>query len=187
MLDFRTQKIIFRILDSKNFHHNLTLVFTESTIQHDRNHLNTSRTFCKYLDISSIDLKLIVTQRNFCRLSPRLAFSANLLRHRSSTFNRCSLFARFRLPTFIVTSTRLESSSALAWRPSVSQDRVSQCWKVDKIEQILIQFSISMSKSYSSTNRVGIGIGTVFAALISSYARNPSLKQQLFSYAILVS
>lgn len=32
---------------------------------------------------------------------------------------------------------------------------------------------------------VGIGIGTVFGALIQGYARNPSLKQQLFSYAIL--
>ncbi len=31
----------------------------------------------------------------------------------------------------------------------------------------------------------GVGIGNVFGALISGYARNPSLKQQLFGYAIL--
>ena len=31
----------------------------------------------------------------------------------------------------------------------------------------------------------GVGIGTVFGSLISGYARNPSLKQQLFGYAIL--
>lgn len=31
----------------------------------------------------------------------------------------------------------------------------------------------------------GAGIGTVFAALVNATARNPSLKQQLFSYAIL--
>lgn len=31
----------------------------------------------------------------------------------------------------------------------------------------------------------GAGIGTVFGALITGYARNPSLKQQLFTYAIL--
>jgi F-type H+-transporting ATPase subunit c len=31
----------------------------------------------------------------------------------------------------------------------------------------------------------GIGIGTVFASLLNSTSRNPSLKQQLFSYAIL--
>jgi len=31
----------------------------------------------------------------------------------------------------------------------------------------------------------GVGIGTVFAALINSIARNPSLGKQLFIYAIL--
>ena len=31
----------------------------------------------------------------------------------------------------------------------------------------------------------GVGIGNVFGALIGGYARNPSLKQQLFGYAIL--
>jgi len=31
----------------------------------------------------------------------------------------------------------------------------------------------------------GVGIGTVFAALVSSTARNPSIKGQLFSYTIL--
>jgi F-type H+-transporting ATPase subunit c len=31
----------------------------------------------------------------------------------------------------------------------------------------------------------GAGIGSVFGALIEGYARNPSLKQQLFTYCIL--
>lgn len=31
----------------------------------------------------------------------------------------------------------------------------------------------------------GIGIGIVFGALIIGYARNPSLKQQVFAYAVL--
>jgi len=31
----------------------------------------------------------------------------------------------------------------------------------------------------------GAGIGVVFGSLIIGYARNPSLKQQLFAYAIL--
>lgn len=31
----------------------------------------------------------------------------------------------------------------------------------------------------------GVGIGTVFGALITGVARNPSLRGQLFSYAIL--
>ena len=32
---------------------------------------------------------------------------------------------------------------------------------------------------------VGAGIGLVFGALVLAYARNPSLKQQLFGYTIL--
>ena len=36
-----------------------------------------------------------------------------------------------------------------------------------------------------SAEPTGAGIGTVFGSLIIGYARNPSLKQQLFSYAIL--
>jgi len=32
---------------------------------------------------------------------------------------------------------------------------------------------------------VGAGIGTVFAALITAVARNPSMIKQLFAYAIL--
>jgi F-type H+-transporting ATPase subunit c len=31
----------------------------------------------------------------------------------------------------------------------------------------------------------GIGIGTVFAGLISAVGRNPNMEKQLFSYAIL--
>ena len=31
----------------------------------------------------------------------------------------------------------------------------------------------------------GVGIGIVFGSLITGYARNPSLKQQLFGYAIM--
>ena len=31
----------------------------------------------------------------------------------------------------------------------------------------------------------GVGIGVVFAALVNSYARNPSLQKQLFAYTIL--
>ncbi|XP_058055609.1 ATP synthase F(0) complex subunit C1, mitochondrial-like [Anopheles bellator] len=31
----------------------------------------------------------------------------------------------------------------------------------------------------------GVGIGTVFGSLMLGYARNPPLKQQIFSYAIL--
>jgi len=38
----------------------------------------------------------------------------------------------------------------------------------------------------SSISGAGVGIGSVFASLIQGVARNPSLTNQLFSYAILV-
>merc|ERR1712123_277835 len=37
----------------------------------------------------------------------------------------------------------------------------------------------------SAAKFIGAGAGSVFGSLIIGYARNPSLKQQLFSYAIL--
>ncbi|KAK2151741.1 hypothetical protein LSH36_353g09051 [Paralvinella palmiformis] len=39
--------------------------------------------------------------------------------------------------------------------------------------------------SMLNTQVSGAGIGSVFGSLVIGYARNPSLKQQLFSYAIL--
>ena len=45
---------------------------------------------------------------------------------------------------------------------------------------------MALSCGEPNTNRVaGIGVGSVFASLISAIARNPSLKQQLFGVAIL--
>ena len=41
------------------------------------------------------------------------------------------------------------------------------------------------NKTFFAVTGSGAGIGTVFGSLIIGYARNPSLKQQLFSYAIL--
>ena len=35
-----------------------------------------------------------------------------------------------------------------------------------------------------SITGVGVGIGVVFAGLLNAYSRNPSLGQQLFTYAI---
>jgi F-type H+-transporting ATPase subunit c len=40
-------------------------------------------------------------------------------------------------------------------------------------------------KLFNRSIEFNLGIGTVFGSLVVAYARNPSLKQQLFSYAIL--
>ncbi|KAK3110332.1 ATPase complex subunit 9 [Teratosphaeriaceae sp. CCFEE 6253] len=51
----------------------------------------------------------------------------------------------------------------------------------------LVQVSQNIGKGNAAIGLggAGIGIGLVFAALLSAVARNPSLRGQLFSYAIL--
>ena len=51
----------------------------------------------------------------------------------------------------------------------------------------LVQVSqnLGMGSAAVGLGGAGIGIGLVFAALLSAVARNPSLRGQLFSYAIL--
>lgn len=44
---------------------------------------------------------------------------------------------------------------------------------------------IAAGIAVSAISGAGVGIGTVFGSLISSVARNPSMNDQLFSYAIL--
>ena len=51
----------------------------------------------------------------------------------------------------------------------------------------MIQFAKILGTGIATTGLIGagIGIGTVFGALILGVARNPLMKGQLFSYAIL--
>jgi F-type H+-transporting ATPase subunit c len=68
-------------------------------------------------------------------------------------------------------------------------DNLSAFWQTDKNAKSNFGKSPSnnryKSDGLSSLHSTGAGIGTVFGSLIIGYARNPSLKQQLFSYAIL--
>merc|ERR1712142_532848 len=54
-------------------------------------------------------------------------------------------------------------------------------------QQRSLQTSTKVNDIESAAKFIGAGaaIGTVFGSLIIGYARNPQLKQQLFSYAIL--
>merc|ERR1711879_837279 len=49
----------------------------------------------------------------------------------------------------------------------------------------LVQVSQNIGMGSAAIGLAGVGIGLVFAALINAVARNPSLRGQLFSYAIL--
>lgn len=50
---------------------------------------------------------------------------------------------------------------------------------------VLICCCLILCSSLKKLYIIGIGIGLVFGSLIIGYARNPSLKQQVFNYAIL--
>ena len=55
------------------------------------------------------------------------------------------------------------------------------------IKNIMIQAAKIIGTGLATTGLIGagVGIGVVFGALILGVARNPSLRGQLFSYAIL--
>merc|ERR1712168_113094 len=88
------------------------------------------------------------------------------------------------------------SRNALAWRPAssaliqpaaaapVSQSRSLQTTAARKDIDSAAKF-IGAGAATVGVAGSGAGIGSVFGSLIIGYARNPSLKQQLFSYAIL--
>ncbi|KAI1842974.1 hypothetical protein JX266_010827 [Neoarthrinium moseri] len=56
-----------------------------------------------------------------------------------------------------------------------------------EIAQAMVEVSknLGMGSAAIGLTGAGIGIGMVFAALLNSVARNPALRGQLFSYAIL--
>ena len=70
-------------------------------------------------------------------------------------------------------NTARPATSALIHTPSAKQD-------IDSAAKFIGAGAATVGVAGS-----GAGIGSVFGSLIIGYARNPSLKQQLFSYAIL--
>jgi F-type H+-transporting ATPase subunit c len=50
---------------------------------------------------------------------------------------------------------------------------------------VQVSQNIGMGNAATGLGGAGIGIGFVFGALILAVARNPSMRGQLFSYAIL--
>merc|ERR1711980_56725 len=80
----------------------------------------------------------------------------------------------------------LLNMSAIA-RLSVSPRLAMAAWRntARPATSALIHTSSAKQDIDSAAKFIGAGVGSVFGSLIIGYARNPSLKQQLFSYAIL--
>merc|ERR1712165_362254 len=81
------------------------------------------------------------------------------------------------------------SRNALAWRPASSAMWVQPAAAPVSQQTAALSTSVarkdidSAAKFIGAVAGSGAGIGSVFGSLIIGYARNPSLKQQLFSYA----
>ena len=82
----------------------------------------------------------------------------------------------------IAVSPRLSMAAMRAIRPTAVQAMHTSAPKsdIDSAAKFIGAGAATVGVAGS-----GAGIGSVFGSLIIGYARNPSLKQQLFSYAIL--
>merc|ERR1712055_929850 len=80
----------------------------------------------------------------------------------------------------IAVSPRLSMAAMRAIRPTAVQAMHTSAPKSD-----IDSAAKFIGAGAATVGVAGSGIGSVFGSLIIGYARNPSLKQQLFSYAIL--
>lgn len=82
------------------------------------------------------------------------------------------------------------NGSSQSWSPVMVRARLSQ--QLRQFQTSCQRPDIDQAAKYIGAGAAtvgvagsGAGIGSVFGSLVIGYARNPSLKQQLFSYAIL--
>lgn len=97
---------------------------------------------------------------------------AHLARFASSPLSR-SLLAQWQRPAMSAATTQAAANSRALQTSAARQD-------IDSAAKFIGAGAATVGVAGS-----GAGIGSVFGSLIIGYARNPSLKQQLFSYAIL--
>ena len=81
------------------------------------------------------------------------------------------------------TSTLLNSARSAAPQISISAKRAYSSEMANALVQV--SQNLGMGSAAIGLGGAGIGIGLVFGALLLAVARNPSLRGQLFSYAIL--
>lgn len=81
------------------------------------------------------------------------------------------------------TSTLLNSARAKVSPIGVQASRAYSSEMANALVQV--SQNLGMGSAAIGLSGAGVGIGLVFAALLNAVARNPSLRGQLFSYAIL--
>ncbi|KAK0118732.1 ATPase complex subunit 9 [Cadophora gregata f. sp. sojae] len=96
-------------------------------------------------------------------------------------------FSGVRSSTPFQTMKRQQASQILAATTRNAMGRQTTRSFNSEIATAMVQVSqnLGMGSAAIGLGGAGIGIGMVFAALLTSVARNPSMRGQLFSYAIL--
>jgi F-type H+-transporting ATPase subunit c len=100
-----------------------------------------------------------------------------------------------RAPTMAVAKRTIASSASplRAVQRSSVQAATRSAFQVQRraysseVAQAMVEVSknLGMGSAAIGLSGPGVGIGLVFAALLQAFARNPALRGQLFSYAIL--
>ncbi|XP_069828294.1 ATP synthase F(0) complex subunit C2, mitochondrial isoform X1 [Dendropsophus ebraccatus] len=102
-----------------------------------------------------------------------------LMSNPSMVRNGACLFCR-PLSTTLMSQPLVKTEQQMALVPARGVQTSAVCRDIDTAAKFIGAGAATVGVAGS-----GAGIGTVFGSLIIGYARNPSLKQQLFSYAIL--
>nr|ACD12006.1 hypothetical protein [Isometrus maculatus] len=117
--------------------------------------------------VSPLSRSLVVSSsRNFAR--PLSSFMVNKPKEEAP------------LKTSLLSGLNLQTPSPLMSQIIRNLQTSSVCRDIDSAAKFIGAGAATVGVAGS-----GAGIGSVFGSLIIGYARNPSLKQQLFSYAIL--
>ncbi|CEJ58136.1 ATP synthase subunit 9, mitochondrial [Penicillium brasilianum] len=109
---------------------------------------------------------------------PAARFQLNAATKRTFTSQKKAPVATFATPKRVSSPTLLQAKAfQTAARRQYSSEVATAMVEVSK--------NLGMGSAAIGLGGAGIGIGLVFAALLMSVSRNPALRGQLFSYAIL--
>ncbi|KAL1453262.1 hypothetical protein WDU94_007418 [Cyamophila willieti] len=116
----------------------------------------------------------------------------SLAKFAASPAARSALVASARMTAMRPISSSIASTSAFSQTTSPQTQQISILPAVRQFQTSAVSRDIDSAAKFIGAGAAtvgvagsGAGIGSVFGSLIIGYARNPSLKQQLFSYAIL--
>jgi F-type H+-transporting ATPase subunit c len=112
---------------------------------------------------------------------PAGRFQLNAATKRTFTSQKKAPVASFQTPKRLSSPTLLQANARQAFQHASRRQYSSEVANA----MVEVSKNLGMGSAAIGLGGAGIGIGLVFAALLMSVSRNPALRGQLFSYAIL--